>query len=453
MTSEQVGEWFEAIATWPERNRRAARVMTTAFLPVVALPLALWAALPAAPSLSAAPWPNLTAEEFLSGKSMSVLENHFRETSWVTYALRGAHEEALRTLGVPPARNDLGQFDYETSNGDILSPRRPSDLARAQGFVVPVPWVPPPRPRTMIAPNQTFWLRYHDNNVLRRDWFDAQDRVKVRINQYGLREREEILETKPPGQRRVVCIGDSLVFGWGVPEEATWVRLVENELRKSDDALRTVNCGGTMAVCADEYAIALEKRFGAFGPDVVVVALGLNDLVGSNTLALFAPGDASHGGLSDVLNGRAKRTALDLDPSRDWVKELLALPKAEGEAGGLYDPTDRPFEAMWSQGVPQASMRAMKAWCEAHGAGFVVTLWPFLQGLGPGRQYVFQRLHELVAESCRTDGITLVDVLPLLRDHPQEDLWVTPADMHPNPTAHRLAAPTIAAAVQAALPR
>jgi hypothetical protein len=104
---------------------------------------------------------------------------------------------------------------------------------------------------------------------------------------------------------------------------------------------------------------------------------------------------------------------------------------------------------MWSQGVPQKSMREAKAWCDARKVPLLVVLWPFLQGLGPGSWYPFTKLHELVAADCQQAGIPFLDVLPSLQATPSEDLWVTPADPHPNPLAQRLVLPALARFVRA----
>jgi len=85
----------------------------------------------------------------------------------------------------------------------------------------------------------------------------------------------------------------------------------------------------------------------------------------------------------------------------------------------------------------------MKAWADERKLPFLIILWPFLQGLGPARTYPFQRLHDLVAADCKQAGIPFLDLRPTLQSTPQEELWVTPADMHANPTAQRLAAPVI----------
>jgi hypothetical protein len=351
-----------------------------------------------------------------------------------------AAELVLRAM---PAAKPLGELGYAIAGPD--GRRTPIDgigEAIARGLVVPVPGTPP-RPRYMFKPGQTFFLCYADQDQLRRDWLDQDGCVSVRINGHGLRERDEITPEKPAGQRRIVCIGDSFTFGWGVPEEVGWVRLLEDDLRPTHGDVRTVNCGAAGTVCIDEYVCGLEQRFHAFGPDAVVLTICLNDLVPSSGLNLLDPVKPSGLRLVDLARGVFGRRAIDLDPGRDWVQELLDLPKSEGEAGGLYNP-DRPFEAMWSQGVPQKSLRAAKAFCEPRGIPFLVVLWPFLQGLGPGRHYPFQKLHDLVAADCAAAGIPCLDVLPALAGTPDEDLWVTPADPHANPLAHRLALARIA---------
>ncbi len=356
-----------------------------------------------------------------------------------------AAELILRML--PPARGPLGDLTYALPDG---TPITPAEGAR-RGAIVPVP---PPRPRArwMFAPGSSFFLCYADAEVLRRDWLDEHGRVLVRINRFGLRERDEITADKPPGQRRVVCVGDSFTFGWGVPEQAGWVRRLEHELRGSGADVRTVNCGAAGTVCVDEYVVALQHRFHVFQPDAVVLTICLNDLIPSSGLTVIDPPRASGVRVLDLARGTFGRRPIDLDPQRDWVQELLDLPRDQALASGLATAPpgsdDKPFEAMWSQGVPQRSLREAKAWCDARGIPLLVVLWPFLQGLGEGRHYPFAKLHALVAADCAAAGIPFLDVLPALRGTRDEELWVTPADMHANPRAHALALPAIAAFVR-----
>ena len=158
--------------------------------------------------------------------------------------------------------------------------------------------------------------------------------------------------------------------------------------------------------------------------------------------------------LLDLALAAAGHGPLALDPDRDWVGELLAMPKVYDD--GQLNPrfgADKPFEAMWSQGVPQKSLREAKVWCEQRQIPFLVVIWPFLQGLGEGRYYPFQKMHDLVAADCKQAGIPLLDVLPALKGTKSEDLWVTPADPHPNPLAQRLTLPAISEFVRSHMSR
>jgi hypothetical protein len=145
--------------------------------------------------------------------------------------------------------------------------------------------------------------------------------------------------------------------------------------------------------------------------------------------------------LRDMHRRLAGGQALDLDPSRDWVQELLDLPEdhlyytGKGETRSMY----------WAGGMPQQGLREMREWCASHGAQMAIVVWPLLQGLGEGRSYPFAKMHRLLREFCEAEGMPLLDLLPTFADTAQETLWVSPADMHPNELAQQLAAPAIAA--------
>ena len=357
----------------------------------------------------------------------------------------GLAEGSVRLLAGDPVV--LGRIGFQTADGTPV----PDFVAGVeQGLIVPLHADPaPPRPRFMFKPGLSFYITYTDNDVLERGWLDDQGRALNRINSAGVREREELVAPKPRGQRRVVCVGDSFTFGWGIPEEQNWVRLLEGELRGQGEDVRTVNCGAAGAVCIDEYVQGLIHRFDRFEPDAVVLTICLNDLIGSDGLLVLGPPVDSGSALLDRILGAAGHGPLALSPTHDWVGELMAMPETypDGSPNPRFGP-DKPYAAMWATGVPQKSLREANAWCEQRGIPFMVVIWPFLQGLGEGRHYPFQKLHDLVASDLAQAGIPLLDVTDALRGTDSEDLWVTPADTHPNPTAQRLVTPEIAAFVR-----
>lgn len=433
------GEWFDTIATWPAARVRSARWAAVSFAIAAAAVIVPALVLPRPPGAPALPVPDLA--RFTTGEWMRDFERCCKESAWITRGLAVVHDEALQALGLTPPFMTLGQFHYESESGELLDGRGMA-VAMQHGFLVDPPW-DEPRARPMVAPDQRFYLVYSDHRLLRRPWFDERGRVLVVMNHFAIRDREDLQQEKPPGVERILCLGDSITMGWGAPEQSSWPRRVEALLRAERPSATVINTGGAGTVCVDEYWIALRDHWRMFAPDAVVVATSINDLIPTNGLAVFPP---EPGGLGGVMR-TTRADPLHLDPAVDWVARLRKLDLAQCTAAGLCG-FDRPWEAMWDRGVPQRSLLAMRDWCRERRIPFVVALWPLLQGLGPGRSYPFASMHDEVVAFCGANGIPIADLLPALRGVRQEDLWVTPADMHPNPRAHALAAEVITATLQ-----
>lgn len=446
-TTPPSGEWFDAIATWSAARRRLAAIAAVVFALGTFAALVPFLVVAAPPNAAAAPMPAWDVRQFLAGEWLRQFERHCKESAWITVGLREVHDGLLLRAGLMPPPMTMGRCHYESAEGEELDgPRMVAAVQR--GFLIDLQW-PGPRPRPMLGPEQNFFLRYSDHAFLRRPWFDEKGRVSLQTNRFAMRDRVDLQEQKPDGETRVLCLGDSITMGWGVPEDLGWTRQLEGDLRLRRPELRVLNAGGVGSICVDEYHAALKNRWHSFGPDAVVVATSVNDLMPSNGLAVFVPDEPLQG---VALQGNRRSGPLDLDPKIDWAAKIRGLDRATCEARGLTG-FDRPWDAMWDRGVPQTELLAMRDWCRARGVAFVVAMWPLLQGLGPGRTYPFLSLHAEVGAYCAANDIPFVDLLLLLRDIPQEELWVTPADMHPNPRAHALAAKAIAARLEPLLRR
>jgi len=79
--------------------------------------------------------------------------------------------------------------------------------------------------------------------------------IRVHINSIGLRS-PEIAVPKPPGTKRVLVLGDSVAFGWGVAEEETFSRRLERALRPQLACpVEVVDAGVTGYATVDEATI------------------------------------------------------------------------------------------------------------------------------------------------------------------------------------------------------
>lgn len=114
-------------------------------------------------------------------------------------------------------------------------------------------------------------------------WFAG---VPVHINALGFRDPREYALEKPPGTIRILVLGDSVTFGHGARFETTYPYLLEQRLRHAwpDVAWQVWNLG--VPGYATSQALAYLHEVGPrFAPDLVVVGVFVNDLVGNEPVA------------------------------------------------------------------------------------------------------------------------------------------------------------------------
>jgi len=108
----------------------------------------------------------------------------------------------------------------------------------------------------------------------------------VRINSFGMRDRERTL-TPPPGTSRIALLGDSFVVGMQVPLEKTMAQLLEQKLNDTfcgtGHPIEVLNFAQGGATLAQEYLI-LRDRVWAFRPQIVILFV---DSVSTSSRQLF----------------------------------------------------------------------------------------------------------------------------------------------------------------------
>ena len=96
--------------------------------------------------------------------------------------------------------------------------------------------------------------------------------VDVKINGLGLRDRDRKTE-RTPGTFRILTIGDSLTFGFGVQAEETFSSRLEDLLPRTE-----VLNGGVCGYGTDQALLYLEACGFGLNPDLIVVTLCGNDV-------------------------------------------------------------------------------------------------------------------------------------------------------------------------------
>jgi lysophospholipase L1-like esterase len=258
--------------------------------------------------------------------------------------------------------------------------------------------------------------------------------VPVRINSLGLRGGE-IARPKPAGTWRVVVLGDSIAFGWGVPEEETFEALLASALaKKRGTPVEVLNAGVIMYNTVQERVL-FDARDSKLEPDLVVLVYCHNDVLLAHTSPLPSQ---SEGARPAELDG--------LVSSLDWwlltnswrfaISDLLRqttlerLMREMAKRGGEDAESVRrreivqryvqsaaskiDAEASWS------SLGAIAAKCKEMGVPMVVVPFGAPAEL-PGVCAKFG-----IAYAAEADGI-----------NSDPDLRLSPVDAHPNAEGHR----------------
>lgn len=121
----------------------------------------------------------------------------------------------------------------------------------------------------IYAPDEKLFWRLKPN----QQCFTKVNRKPVRVNSHGTRGPEFPVE-KPPGTIRILSLGDSRTFGWGLSEEETYSSRLERLLQGhvGHQARIEVINAGVNAWSYPQMLVYFRERGLAFSPDLVLLA-------------------------------------------------------------------------------------------------------------------------------------------------------------------------------------
>ena len=108
--------------------------------------------------------------------------------------------------------------------------------------------------------------------------FTSQNRKPIRINSQAIRE-DEIPLAKPEGMYRIMVVGDSTTFGYGILLEDSWPKQLQRRLNEHfDDFEYLVINASTSNYDMVNERIFFEETGVGYEPDMVLVGFSLNDI-------------------------------------------------------------------------------------------------------------------------------------------------------------------------------
>lgn len=202
----------------------------------------------------------------------------------------------------------------------------------------------------------------------------------ITINTRGLRG-PEVAEQKNADELRLLFVGDSITFGYGVAYADSYVARVE-EILDRELANRRVR-GVSLAVVGYstwQQRILLETKGLDFRPDLVVIAFCLNDVTEKYTLARY--GGNMHDAETEALGRHLRRSGLFRLGTMGFahLRQARSLEAGEPMSGlGVMDLFLRPatprVERAWQE--TEEELRGMERLCRSNGIPLAMVCFPY----------------------------------------------------------------------------
>lgn len=115
----------------------------------------------------------------------------------------------------------------------------------------------------------------------------GHDEISFRINSLGLRGREYDLSDTT--DIRILTLGDSYTFGWGVADTETFSCLLERRLNQDVENRYMVFNAGVLGWCTVQEYLYLKRLYPIILPDIVVVTYLPFDAIQNCSMAYLNP--------------------------------------------------------------------------------------------------------------------------------------------------------------------
>ena len=263
--------------------------------------------------------------------------------------------------------------------------------------------------------------------------------IRVHINSVGLRS-PEIAMHKPLGCKRVLVLGDSVAFGWGVPEEQIFSRRLENALRHQLACpVEVIDAGVTGYATVDEADYFTHEGL-EVEPDVVLIYYIENDNVSTTHVQ-----GAVASFLKDWVVFRSTLASAVLYAWR--VNRWKWRASAAGGDRASYEAEQRAWDSRPGTAASLAALHEIGSVAKQRGMRTILASNPNNLGDRSIDEVRNRRLREVSA----SDDFVFVDIGPALVPYRDRDLAVSATDRHPNGFAHGVIAEALLPALRDAL--
>ena len=247
--------------------------------------------------------------------------------------------------------------------------------------------------------------------------------AEVVTNSIGLRADREIAAPKDPSTTRILMLGDSVTFGFGVAQHETTSAQLESLLNGSGRRVEVLNAGVGNYNTAMQVEAYLQRQR-SLGPDLVVLNFFVND---AEPTPVPRGNFLTRSSLAAVyFNNRVDSVARWSNGAPGWEQYYSDLFKDDAPG--------------WQ--AAKQSITALEQACDEDGRRLAIVNYPDLHQTNP---YPLTAITDRVQQLASELGLPFLDLTPEVTGQNQAALlWVNGGDPHPNAATHEKYARRIA---------
>jgi len=272
--------------------------------------------------------------------------------------------------------------------------------------------------------------------------------TSLRTNSQGLRQDDDVSPIKAPNEFRLLALGDSFTFGWGVDVEQTYLHLLKLRAQRAMQHKKVTFLNAGFGGYGTQEMLAYLQYYGFdFDPDYVVVFMGPNDIYDNVRSDLYKISD--DGTLIRNLNPKKNKILHD-SLAVGWLRfhsvlyQIYRTPilnlmvPIRKQVSSWLRPENRPSKDILEKNVhrtrlTQSLLLKMKNLCNEQGIPFTVATVGIEH---PTLRRFFKNSKKWFAEA----GIDFIRVKAIVLEERsrQGNQLIIADDEHYNPQGHKV---------------
>jgi lysophospholipase L1-like esterase len=284
----------------------------------------------------------------------------------------------------------------------------------------------------------TFERQVAIRHGLSSEYLDTWEGILYHINALGLRGDETSLD-KPAGTLRIVVLGDSVAFGWGIEQADTLSKQLQVHFNQDSPSthIQVWNAGVPGYATWQELSYLVEKG-SAWRPDLILVPFVFNDVDGNNDGMQTAPFGVTRVG--QMLTLWTQKSAL-LCFLRNQALEFRLKHLNPCQGPNCWGATTATLDGLVVQSRKLGSRIAVVAYPMRLQVEPSATPGYYDRALGSNPQQNYQ---DIIARLCAERDIAYLDLLPAMQSAAVQGTHSLFLDAdHPNTAGSKVAAEAV----------